>query len=118
MAHAKKSSAAELKMPVELSSIEHVAICVANVKQAVNWYQTSFNCTVVFEDITQALLEFKNIRLALVLPSQQPPHLAFRRKDAETLGTLLKQRDGESSTFLSDPTGNLIEIMTEKVGND
>ena len=98
----------------QLSCIEHVAICVADVKKAVNWYTTSFNCRIISEEITQAVLEFQNIRLALVLPNQQPPHLALRREDASTLGELRQQRDGELSTFLSDPTGNLVEIMSVK----
>ncbi len=95
-----------------LDSIDHVALSVASISQSVQWYQTSFNCRVLVEERTFAVLQFENLRVTLVLPSQQPPHIAFARADAATLGELREQVDGIKSTFISDPTGNPIEILS------
>lgn len=90
--------------------MEHVAIVVNDIEQAVRWYQTSFICELIWQEKQQALLQFANIRLQLVLPSLQQPHLAFTRTDAATLGELREQAGGLHSTFIADPTGNIIEI--------
>ena len=97
-----------------MDSIDHFAINVKDIKASVSWYTTSFSCAVLYQDNTFALLEFSNIKLALILPSQQPSHVAFKRKDAHTLGELRKQKDGSKSTFIADPTGNMIEIMSKE----
>lgn len=98
-------------MNKQLSKIDHLCISVADVKSAVNWYSTSFNCKILYQDVLQAELEFANIRLHLVLPSRTPPHLAFERDDAETLGELREQFNGQHSTFISDSSGNPVEII-------
>jgi catechol 2,3-dioxygenase-like lactoylglutathione lyase family enzyme len=98
----------------ELDLIEHFAINVKNIDLSVKWYQSSFKCNVVKQTETFALLQFANIKLALSLPSQQPGHLAFLRKDADTFGELRLQADDSLSTFLADPTGNMVEIISDK----
>lgn len=95
----------------ELDDLHHVAISVSDLETAVNWYRTSFRCEVVLHDNQQAILQFANVRLALVLPSFQQPHLAFVRSDAATLGELRGQADGTRSTFISDASGTLVEII-------
>lgn len=92
-------------------NIDHIAIEVADIQGSINWYTTSFSCEVEHRDALSATLKFGNIRLALVLPSQQRRHLAFRRQDAASFGELFEQRDGVRSTFLADPTGNIVEIV-------
>lgn len=94
-----------------LDFVHHLAINVADIERSINWYQKSFNCKVVYQDKTQAVLEFANVRLVLVLPSLEPVHLGFTRKDAKTLGTLRERAMGINSTFISDPTGNVVEII-------
>ena len=98
----------------ELDSINHFAINVSDVNKAISWYQKSFRCKLIFQDKTQALLQFANIRLALVQPSIDPPHLAIERHDASALGELRDRPDGNRSTFLADSTGNLVEIMAPR----
>ena len=100
--------------PGQFDRIDHVTVCVASLPAAVKWYTTSFQCSVAYEDKTQAVLQFANIRLTLVLPSQQPPHLAFCRRDAGTLGELQERPDGSRSSYIADPTGNVIEIIEAK----
>ncbi len=95
-------------------AIHHIALTVTDLDQAVHWYQTSFRCEVVLRDKKQAILQFSNVKLSLVLPSFQQNHLAYVRSDANTLGELREQADGTLSTFISDSSGNLVEIVDEE----
>lgn len=96
---------------VDRDKIDHIAISVDDIKKAVEWYRKTFNCTVEYEDETWAYLGFANINLALVVPGQHPPHLAFIREDAEKYGTLKTHRDGTRSCYVKDSAGNPVEIM-------
>lgn len=96
---------------LELEKIDHIAIPVKDIARASNWYQQQFSCKVLYQDETWAFLEFANIRLALVLPQQHPPHLAFSRDDAEKFGELKTHRDGSKSVYIKDSEGNSVEIL-------
>lgn len=94
-----------------LDRIDHFAVSVRDVAAAVAWYTKTFRCRIAYQDATWAFLEFGNVRLALVVPEQHPPHLALRSSDAGSYGTLATHRDGTRSTYLRDPSGNSVEIM-------
>jgi catechol 2,3-dioxygenase-like lactoylglutathione lyase family enzyme len=94
-----------------LDRIEHVAIVVADLQAALTWYRANFRCTVLYQDATWALLAFENLKLALVIPEQHPPHIAFVSTHPETFGVLKTHRDGTRSTYVRDPAGNAVEIM-------
>jgi catechol 2,3-dioxygenase-like lactoylglutathione lyase family enzyme len=98
-----------------LHKIDHVAINVADLDKSIHWYQSSFTCELVARDKTQAVLQFSNIRLVLVLPSLEPTHLAYEREDAQTLGELRDRPHNVRSTFVADPTGNVVEIMVPRL---
>ena len=91
--------------------IDHIAVTVADLERSVRWYTTSFGCELLRRDKTQAVLRFANVDLVLTLPSSIPDHVAFCRKDASALGELHELADGRRSTFVSDPTGNPVEII-------
>lgn len=95
----------------QLDSLDHVAVPVEDVAQAVAWYQRSFRCEVDYQDPTWALLRFANTRLALVLPEKHPPHIAFVNPKAEEFGELKTHRDGTRSTYIEDSSGNSVEVM-------
>ena len=95
----------------QLDAIDHIAISVKDINSAVQWYQEHFNCKVTYQDDTWAFLTFGNIKLALVIPEQHPPHLAFVSEDAEKYGPLKAHRDGTRSLYVNDPAGNSVEIM-------
>lgn len=57
------------------------------------------------------MLEFGNVRLALVTPGQHPPHLGFLTDQAAEFGVLQRHRDGTWSTYVQDPSGNVIELQ-------
>ncbi len=99
----------------ERDRIDHIAIPVQNVKEAVEWYTSKFNCKIKYQDETWAYLGFNNINLALVVPNQHPSHLAFIREDAENYGKLKTHRDGTKSCYVKDPAGNSVEIMAPYV---
>jgi catechol 2,3-dioxygenase-like lactoylglutathione lyase family enzyme len=95
----------------KLDAIHHVAVSVKDIPRAVAWYTGHFNCRVTYQDDTWAMLDFKNIQLALVIPSQHPAHIAVPRGDAEKFGALVTHRDGIRSVYIKDPEGNSIEIL-------
>ena len=94
-----------------LDRIDHVAISVRDIASAVAWYTSNFRCTVSYQDDTWALLAFDNLRLALVIPEQHPPHVAVVGPSAQEFGRVTTHRDGTRSTYVKDPAGNSIEIM-------
>jgi catechol 2,3-dioxygenase-like lactoylglutathione lyase family enzyme len=94
-----------------LDEIHHVAIAVANVSKAVEWYTRHFRCDIEYHDETWALLVFGNTRLALVIPEQHPPHIGFIHPQAESFGELKLHRDGTRSCYVADPAGNAVEVL-------
>ena len=94
-----------------LSSINHVTICVANIEQAVNWYQESFSCELIKYEPTIAVLQFANLNLVLSLPSLERPHIAFEKENADSFGELKEMKDGSLGTYIADPTGNIVELV-------
>ena len=96
-------------MPLDL--LDHVAIPVQDIATSVDWYTRTFQCRVKYQDATWALLGFGNIDVALVIPEQHPAHLGFVSPEAEKYGTLKTHRDGTRSCYVSDPSGNAVEIL-------
>ena len=98
-------------MKAELNAIDHVAVPVTNISAAVDWYTRNFECEVKYRDNTWSLLNFANIRLALVIPSRHPAHIGFVSPEAERFGELKTHRDGTRSVYIQDPAGNAIEVL-------
>ena len=93
-----------------MNKIDHVAIQVDNVKESVAWYVDNHDCMIIYCDETWAMLQFDNIKLALVVDDEHPFHIAFEVKDLGPLqGTL--HRDGSISRYVDDPSGNKIELI-------
>ncbi|MBS2003088.1 MAG: VOC family protein [Candidatus Obscuribacterales bacterium] len=95
------------------AAIDHIAIPVTDVDASVKWYTSEFGCTIEYQDDTWAFLKFENIKLALVVKHQHPPHLAFVSPRAESYGELKTHRDGTRSVYIKDPAGNAVEIVAE-----
>ena len=64
-------------------------------------------------DESWGYLQFDNIKLALVLKDEHPPHIAFEvdkmDDDWPMKGKL--HRDGSISKYIDDPSGNKIELV-------
>jgi len=95
----------------QLDALHHVAIAVEDIAASVEWYRSHFKCSVKHEDATWALLGFANSDLALVIPEEHPPHVAFSSSQAASFGELKIHRDGTRSTYVSDCSGNAVEVM-------
>lgn len=103
----------DVQTSLKLDTMHHVAISVSDVKQTVEWYTKHFDCKVVYQDETWALVQFANIQLAFVLPQQHPPHIAVLGNPAQ-FGEPKTHRDGTRSVYMKDPAGNNIEILALK----
>jgi catechol 2,3-dioxygenase-like lactoylglutathione lyase family enzyme len=95
-----------------LDPIHHFAIPVKDIDATLEWYQNQARCVVLYHDTSWALLQFDNVKLAFVNPEQHPTHVAFQMEDAEKYGELKPHRDGTKSVYLSDPSGNAVEILS------
>ena len=92
--------------------IDHIAVQVENIYEACEWYHCNFQANVVYFDETWALLEFENIKLALVLPNQHKNHIAVEVKPEKYPTLEFKQhRDGSKYHYLTDPWGNCVELI-------
>ncbi len=91
--------------------LHHIALCVPDIEPAVKWYAETLNADISYQDETWALLDIENTSIALVLPSQHPPHLAFESLEAEKYGDLTTHRDGTESVYVQDPFGNTVEFL-------
>ena len=100
-------------MPIshELDAVDHVALSVTDIREALDWYHRHFQCDVLYQDDTWALVQFSNIKLALVIPSQHPPHLGLVTPKAADFGALKPHRDGTRSVYITDPAGNSLELL-------
>lgn len=94
-----------------LSKIDHIAIQVDDIASALEWYRERWDCEIEWSDETWAMLRLDNVRLALVLASQHPPHVAFLSDTPENFGQVVDHRDGTSSSYSKDPWGNDIELL-------
>ncbi len=94
-----------------LSTLHHVAIPVSNIDRAAKWYKEHFDCILEYQDETWGLLRFQNLRVALVLPEDHPPHIGFFHESAESFGELTTHRDGTRSIYITDSEGNSVELM-------
>ena len=91
-------------------TLDHIAVNVENISQAVDWYCSNLSDVCVLHmDDTWAMLEAGGAKIALTVPNQHKPHIAFRVDDPpEGFST---HRDGSKFVYLSDPWGNVIEMI-------
>ena len=94
-----------------VKSFHHAAVSVDDVAVGVQWYTSTLSACVLYQDETWALLAVGDTRIALVIPGEHPPHLAFEWSGAEDFGPLVGHRDGTASLYIEDPFGNKIELM-------
>jgi extradiol dioxygenase family protein len=109
----ERHAMSETKELKTFDTVDHIAVAVSDVKGTVDWYLKNFKCQVTYQDDSWALLEFANIRVAFVLPQQHPPHFALLR-DPALFGEPTTHRDGTRSVYLSDPSGNSVEVLALK----
>ena len=92
--------------------IDHIALQVKDICEGCEWYCHKFDVNVLYSDQSWALLEFDNIKLALVLPNQHKNHVAVEVNSAKYPDLEFKQhRDGSNYHYLQDPWGNCVELI-------
>jgi len=97
---------------------DHVAIPSSNIPQSVEWYRDHFCAEVIYQDKSWAFLNIGGQKLALVTPTQHPPHVAVAVSEDE-LNAASKQtgvaidthRDGTKGIYIHDPFGNAVELI-------
>lgn len=101
-----------------MDRIHHVAIQVEDLEKTLAWYKNEFEVEVTYQDDSWAMIKFENVSLALVLPNQHPGHFAIESAKAGSYGELTYHRDGTSSVYIKDPSGNSVEMLKLGKNND
>jgi len=101
--------------------LDHVAIESTDIDASVQWYKKMWDdAKVLYQDDTWAFLESDGAKIAFITPKQHPPHLAFRVENQEQDDFLnetfpnhgwREHRDGSSSFYVRDPSGNFVEFI-------
>jgi catechol 2,3-dioxygenase-like lactoylglutathione lyase family enzyme len=98
--------------------LDHVAVPSADITGSVKWYVEKLGASVLYQDGTWAFLKLGQGKIALVTPSQHPPHTAVRvgeadlvKAAAEAGKTIDSHRDGTRGIYVSDPDGNQVELI-------
>ena len=94
-----------------MTKIDHVALTTSDPTKAAEWYCENFDATLLYSDDTWAMVQFENIKLAFVIKTQHPAHIAFEKPDLE-IGKI--HRDGSKSIYAKDPFGNFYELIKYK----
>jgi catechol 2,3-dioxygenase-like lactoylglutathione lyase family enzyme len=98
--------------------MDHVAVPCPNIARGVEFYVENFGAQVLYQDDTWAFLRLGQGKLALVTPTQHPPHVALRvdEKQLESAAQRAEKpidshRDGTRGIYVEDPFGNVIELI-------
>lgn len=107
----------ELEHPATslLTEVDHIVQLVADLEQSIHWYTSSFSCELLYKTKRLAVLQFKNVKLVISLPSEQRPHIGYKKETAHEYGEISEQSDLCHSTFVADPSGNLVELVTKSI---
>ncbi len=99
-------------------TLDHVAIQTPDIAGTANYYVREFGAQILYQDASWAFLRLGQGKLALVLPNQHPAHVALRTSLEELKSTAQRHnlaikthRDGTQGIYLSDPAGNVLELI-------
>jgi catechol 2,3-dioxygenase-like lactoylglutathione lyase family enzyme len=97
---------------------DHVAVPSNDIPASVDWYRLQFGAEVLYQDKTWAFLNVGGTKLALVTPTQHPPHVAVSVTEEELAAAAQRanvkidsHRDGTKGIYVSDPFGNAVELI-------
>ncbi len=98
--------------------MDHVAVPCPDIAGGVAFYVENFGAQVLYQDATWAFLKVGQGKLALVTPSQHPPHVALRVDEAQLEKAAQKagkpvdsHRDGTKGIYIEDLSGNVVELI-------
>ena len=97
---------------------DHVAVPARDIPASIEWYRARFGATVLYQDATWAFLQLGGTKLALITPTQHPPHVALSLREdqlaeaARAAGIPIDtHRDGTKGIYVYDPDGNAVELI-------
>jgi catechol 2,3-dioxygenase-like lactoylglutathione lyase family enzyme len=98
--------------------MDHVAVPCPDIARGVEFYVENFGAQVLYQDDTWAFLKMGAGKLALVTPTQHPPHVALRVDEVTLVAAAQRagksvdsHRDGTRGIYVDDPNGNVIELI-------
>jgi len=91
--------------------LDHVALVVENPKKSAEWYCKKFKAEFMYADETWAMIRLDNIKLAFVIKSQHPAHIAFSTDNLDDIERIRLHRDSSKSYYTRDTDGNIIEMI-------
>ena len=94
--------------------LDHIALQVSDIKRSTEWYTKNLNAETLYIDETWAMLKVADVKLALTIASQHPPHWAVRIESEEEFPKDKKigsHRDGSRFVYIEDPDGNFVEYV-------
>ncbi len=95
-----------------IQGLDHVALTVTDLQKCIDWYVENLGASIDYSDDTWAMLDISGIKVALTIPQQHPPHIAFTVDNVDKLGPDPKRhRDGSYFRYVNDPEGNTIELI-------
>ena len=95
--------------------IDHIAIKVADLKQAEQWYLEHLKAEITFRDYKYIRLKVGNTNIALIDEAYYPwPHIGVlvdNQDDLPEKGHRVEHRDGTIGVYVKDPFGNYKEYI-------
>ena len=95
--------------------IDHIAIRVADLHKAKQWYLEHLNAKIAFEDHKYIRLRVQNVNIALIDEQHYShAHIGILVEDQSELpegGHRVEHRDGTIGVYVKDPFGNYIEYI-------
>jgi hypothetical protein len=100
-------------------TLHHIAVQVekGQIDAATAWIASMTGWKVRYQDDTWSLLDCGNVKLALVMADQHPPHICIMTPEAEKFGSLKIHRDGTCSCYVHGPGGVVLEVMLPVLQN-
>ena len=97
-------------------NLHHIAFVSSDIEKSVEWYKEKWDANLIYKDKTWALIEMAGTRIAFV-KDHHPPHVGFEVDrsfiDEHAQDFDFKfHRDGSKYSYIKDPDGNVIEILS------
>ena len=94
--------------------LDHIAIQVKDINDSCAWYVENLHADILYTDETWAMLQVANMKLALTIASEHPPHWAIKVDSLDDFPKKEKigsHRDGSRFVYIRDPDGNVVEYV-------
>ena len=99
-----------------MKTVDHIAILVENLTESQKWYEENCGAVLIFDDSKYKRMEMDNTTIALIDKRHyKHAHIGIIVENYGDLptngGEIVKHRDGTTGCYLSDPDGNVVELI-------